>query len=85
MVPEQTTQQDPVGRESSAQASFDVALMAVSHLLSEAELCVQRGRTARADHLFRLAELCAMRSRYVELVRLVWSYGNREDSPRPSG
>jgi hypothetical protein len=53
---------------------FELALLRVSHCLTEAERWAERGSSRKADHLFHLAEAYALRSGYLELLSLVWSY-----------
>jgi hypothetical protein len=53
---------------------FELALLRVSHCLTEAEAWAERGFLRKAEHLFHLAESYALRSGYIELLTLVWSY-----------
>jgi hypothetical protein len=56
------------------EVSFELALLRVSHCLTEAEGWAERGSSRKAGHLFHLAEAYALRSGYLELLSLVWSY-----------
>ncbi len=53
---------------------FDLALLRVSHCLTEAEGWAERGSARKANHFFHLAEAYALRSGYLELLSLVWTY-----------
>jgi hypothetical protein len=70
--------QQAVNREEeksqTQEIPFETALLHVSHCLTEAEACAERGSLRKATHLFHLAEVYALRTGYVELLSLVWSY-----------
>jgi hypothetical protein len=76
-----------VNRENAGffpqQVSFEMALLRVSHCLTEAEAWAERGSSRNANHLFHLAEAYALLSGYLELLSLVWSYNDCSISSAP--
>ena len=61
-------------QDPAQDVSFDIALLCVSHCLTEAEANAESGSFGQAHRLLHLAETYALQFGYLELLSLVWVY-----------